>query len=90
MSGDPRIQWCEDCFKEHAGECRRAPSVAVVSEKRREMPNPTEADLKDPLFEAIWSVTKKWDVNAPEFYSGYCGLNGSHVMVILNAIRKVT
>lgn len=53
-----------------------------------EMPNPTDADLTDPLFEAIWQVTKRWDVNVPSHYVGYCGMNGSHVMLILNAIRS--
>jgi hypothetical protein len=53
----------------------------------RNMPNPSEADLSDPVFEAIWQATKTWDVNAPEHYSGYCGMNGSHVMLILNAVR---
>lgn len=53
-----------------------------------DLPNPTESDLIDPVFNAIWEATKRWDVNAPEYYSGYCGMNGSHVMVILNAIRK--
>lgn len=43
----------------------------------RKMPNPTEQDLIDPVFNAIWNVTKTWDVNAPEYYEGYCGLNGS-------------
>lgn len=52
-----------------------------------EMPNPSDADLADPMFEAIWQATKTWDVNAPEYYVGYCGLNGSHVMLILNAVR---
>lgn len=53
------------------------------------MPNPTEADLADPMFEAIWQATKTWDVNSPEHYLGYCGMNGSHVMLILNAIRAM-
>ena len=61
------------------------PAAAGVSEER--MPNPTDADIADPLFEAIWQVTKRWDVNAPEYYVGYCGMNGSHVLLILNAIR---
>ena len=52
------------------------------------MPSPTEVDLADPLFEAIWQATKTWDVNAPEYYKGYCGMNGSHVMLILNALRS--
>lgn len=61
--------------------------LVIVS--KSEMPNPSEADLTDPLFNAIWEVTKTWDVNAPEYYDGYCGLNGSHVMIILNAIRAL-
>jgi hypothetical protein len=55
----------------------------------QQMPNPTEDDLKDPMFEAIWGVIKTWDVNVPIHYAGYCGANGSHVMLILEAIRGV-
>lgn len=51
------------------------------------MPNPSGADLSDPLFEAIWQEVKSWDVNVPRFYAGYCGASGSHVMLILNAVR---
>jgi len=61
---------------------------AEPAETFRKMPNPTPMDLVDPLFEAIWSVAKTWDVNAPEYYNGYCGLNGSHVMLILESVRK--
>src|SRR5712691_6605882 len=32
------------------------------------MPNPTEDDLNNPTFEAIWQVIKTWDVNVPEHY----------------------
>lgn len=53
------------------------------------MPNPTEEDLNDPMFEAIWQTIKGWDVNVPDYYSGYCGASGSHVMLILKAIRSL-
>lgn len=56
-------------------------------EQFEKMPSPSVQDIVDPLFNAIWNATKTWDVNAPEYYEGYCGLNGSHVMVILNSIR---
>lgn len=52
-----------------------------------EMPNPTEADLESPEFEAIWQLIKSWDVNVPSHYEGYCGANGSHVKMILDALR---
>jgi hypothetical protein len=51
------------------------------------MPNPTERDLQNSTFEAIWQVIKTWEVNVPEYYVGYCGANGSHVKLILDAIR---
>lgn len=54
--------------------------------KYPQMPNPTEDQLSSPEFEAVWSVIKSWDVNVPEFYEGYCGANGSHVALILNAL----
>jgi len=51
------------------------------------MPDPTPERLASPEFEAIWNVIKSWDVNVPEFYDGYCGANGSHVVLILDALR---
>lgn len=51
------------------------------------LPNPDEEDLKDPIFEAIWQTIKSWDVNAPSYYIGYCGANGSHVKLVLDAVR---
>jgi len=53
------------------------------------MPNPTEEQLRDPLFTAIWEVIKNWDVNVPEYYEGYCGANGSHVMLLFNALHRL-
>ncbi len=52
------------------------------------MPNPTPEQVNDPLFLAIWEVIKTWDVNVPEYYVGYCGANGSHVMLIYNELIK--
>ena len=53
------------------------------------MPNPTPEQLDSPQFEAIWQVIRTWDVNVPEHYRGYCGANGSHVALILNALDAV-
>lgn len=55
----------------------------------QDMPNPTAEDLKRPDFEAIWQVIKGWDVNVPTHYTGYCGANGSHVKMILDALDKL-
>lgn len=51
-----------------------------------EMPNPTNNDVFDPMFQRIWQIVKTWDVNVPEYYKGYCGANGSHVKLLLDAI----
>ena len=56
----------------------------------KQMPNPSEEDLKSQEFNAIWKVIKSWDVNVPEYYRGYCGASGSHVMLILNELRKLS
>jgi len=56
--------------------------------EKLEMPNPTEEDLASPEFEAIWQVIKTWDVNVPSHYEGYCGANGSHVKMILDAMAS--
>ena len=53
------------------------------------MPNPTQEQTNDPMFLAIWEIIKHWDVNVPEYYVGYCGATGSHVMLIFNALHKL-
>jgi len=54
------------------------------------MPNPTDQQLHDPTFEAIWQAIKTWDVNVPKYYQGYCGANGSHVVLILDALKAIS
>lgn len=74
-----------------AAEVRRLRSALAAQgagEAEPDMPSPTNADLADPLFEAIWQTIKSWDVQVPAYYKGYCGASGSHVMLILNAIRR--
>lgn len=51
-----------------------------------DMPNPSRDDLSNPIFEAIWQVIKTWDINSPEYYSGYCGANGSHAKILLDSV----
>jgi hypothetical protein len=51
--------------------------------------DPTPEMLNSPEFEAIWQCIKKWDINVPDAYSGYCGANGNHVRAILDALAKV-
>ncbi|MDM9556027.1 hypothetical protein QU926_20655 [Pseudomonas asiatica] len=55
----------------------------------KEMPNPTEADLSSPEFEAIWQVVKTWDINVSTHYEGYCSGNGSHVKMILDSLAEI-
>ena len=56
--------------------------------KKREMPNPTKKQLNSRRFAALWNTIKSWDISAPEFYWGYCGANGSHVALLLEALNK--
>lgn len=56
----------------------------------KEMPSPTPEQIVDPVFQAIWQAIKTWDVNVPEYYDGYCGANGSHVMLIVDALKATT
>lgn len=51
------------------------------------MPAITEEEISSPLFEALWMEIKTWDVAIPHRYRGYCGANGSHVKLLLEAIE---
>ncbi len=50
--------------------------------------DPTEADLADPWFEAIWQAIKGWDVS-PTSNGLYSGATGTDVMIVLRAIRPL-
>ena len=43
----------------------------------------------DPVWEAIWSVVKTWDINTPR-YTGYCSGTGDHATEIFRAIRSAS
>lgn len=61
--------------------------AAYFASNERPWPDPTPKMLNDdPLFDAIWSVIKTWDINVPHAYSGYCGATGNHVRAIYDAI----
>lgn len=49
-------------------------------------PNPTEADLASPLFQAVWHAIRGWDIERTDG-DGTADANGSDVMHILAAIR---
>lgn len=49
--------------------------------------DPSSEDLKRPEFEAVWQAIKRWDINVPDQYQGYCGATGNHVMAILDALQ---
>jgi hypothetical protein len=59
---------------------RPEPTVPVI--------NPTEDDLSDPVFQAIWRAIKAWDIQR-EPGLGYAGANGSDVMTIIAALRAM-
>lgn len=49
-------------------------------------PNPTDEDLHDPVFEAVWQAIKGWDLSR-ESNRMYAGASGNDVMHILKAIE---
>lgn len=86
--GQDEVQRCPTCNAEDGGTSCGIPGCGLVTGGLSlVMPNPTPEDLQDPMFNAIWNVCKSWDVNVPEAYTGYCGFNGSHVKLILDAVK---
>ncbi len=51
-------------------------------------PDPTESDLKDPAFNAIWAAIKGWDISR-EPAATYSGTTGNDVMRILLELRAL-
>lgn len=74
----------EEVVIEETTAARKLREARIMSD----MPNPTEKELESLEFNAVWNVIKSWDVNIPEFYEGYCGANGSHVVLITRAIKE--
>ena len=62
-------------------------TIDKVEEPRLAWPDPTGKDLKNPLFHVIWECIKKWDINVPNAYVGYCGATGNHVKAIMDALN---
>ena len=53
------------------------------------MPSPSKEELDSPEFNAIWDIIKHWDISVPSYYNGYTGGNGSHVKLIIDALKPV-
>ena len=51
------------------------------------MPSPSQEEMDSELFNAIWKIVKDWDIGDPNYYTGYTGGNGSHVKILLDAIK---
>jgi hypothetical protein len=66
---------------------KASPIKEAYAEAHKPMPSPSAADQQSPLFNGIWEVLKDWDIAAPQYYTGYTGGNGSHVMLIIQGMR---
>ena len=62
--------------------------ICVVDEtfKYMDWDDPPSWLLNDPRFNAVWECIKRWDINVPDAYHGYCGATGNHVYAILKAL----
>lgn len=66
-----------------------AARLAGEGGQRIDWPDPTPEQLASPLFDAIWSAIRTWDINVPGAYGGYCGATGNHVRAILDEIERL-
>ena len=66
-----------------------AAAVSSTPLVRRPWPDPTPEMLATPEFEAVWQCIKRWDINVPDVYGGYCGATGNHVRAILDALAAL-
>lgn len=63
--------------------------IALKDQIRIPWPDPTPGMLASSEFEAVWQCIKRWDINVPGAYGGYCGANGNHVRAILDALEAI-
>jgi hypothetical protein len=61
----------------------RAAPAAYLPSADADYPDPTPADLEEPLFLAVWEAIKKWDISRNPANQGYAGASGNDVMHIL-------
>jgi hypothetical protein len=64
------------------------PLAALNPINPADYPDPTERDLDDLWFEAIWQAIKGWDMSR-EANGLYCGATGNDVCHILRAIQPL-
>jgi hypothetical protein len=62
---------------------------AIEGDGDTDYPDPTEADLSAPEFEAIWQAIKSWDISRNPECRTYSGATGNDVMHILRALRSI-
>lgn len=75
--------WCT----ERRSHCTCQTKCGALECEAPKLVDPTEADLQDPEFEAIWDAIKGWDITRPgSELTG--GATGTDVMTILNALRS--
>lgn len=73
---------------EHERIAARSWADAESACARKAWPDPTPEMLATPEFEKIWQCIKRWDINVPDAYAGYCGATGNHVRAILDALAN--
>jgi len=60
---------------------------AMPAEPVADMPSPTDEEIETIVFRTIFDTIKNWDIMVPG-HGGYCSGNGSHVKMIIDAIKK--
>lgn len=56
---------------------------------KKQMPMPTDEDMRNPLFDPIWNVLSGNRLECPEYYEGWQVATGCHVKIIIDQIKVV-
>jgi len=54
-----------------------------------DIPDPTPEEQNSSDFKTIFEAIKTWDINIPDKYTGYESATGSHVCIILRALKNL-
>lgn len=93
-----KLEGCEICHPCTCADLPKDESMSDLDDDPNEISvvmnspikHPTPEMINDPVFGAILSVIKDWDIGVPDAYRGYISGQGEHARLIFEAVMSAT